>query len=145
MISSRARFARMFFGCNERVLAWKWSGGIGENPIALSNNKTAAEKISMGADLRTVQRTYFLVISKSQSCCGAGDPAVDPGAAGETPGGPRDKMSVLRPPSRTNKNRIEHIKRPATKMPIAMSTPSCEKLMAPLSTSARKPTAVVRA
>ena len=35
--------------------------------------------------------------------------------------------------------------RPATKIPIAMSTPSCEKLMAPLSTSARNPTAVVSA
>src|SRR5213593_411093 len=30
-------------------------------------------------------------------------------------------------------------------MPIAMSTPSCEKLMAPLSNSARNPTAVVSA
>src|SRR5207244_10226679 len=122
MISSSARFARMFFGCNERVLAWKWSGGIGEKPIALSNNKTAPEKISMGAGLRTVQRTYFLVISKSQSCCSAGDLAVDPGAADETPAGPTDKMSVLRPPSRTNRNKIEHMKRPATKMPIAIST-----------------------
>src|SRR5206468_12275548 len=110
MISSRARFARMFFGCKERVLAWKWSGGIGEKPIALSSNKTAPEKISMGAGLRTVQCTYFLVISKSQSCCGAGDVAVDPGAAGETPARPTDKMFALRPTPRTNRNRIEPIK-----------------------------------
>ena len=99
----------------------------------------------MGAGLRTVQRTYLLVMSKSQSGCGAGDLAVDPGAAGETFAGRPDMMSVLRPPSRTNKNRIEHIKRPATKIPIAISTPSCEKLMASLSTRARKPTAVVSA
>src|SRR6266508_3309163 len=41
--------------------------------------------------------------------------------------------------------RLSVANKPATKMPIAMSTPSCEKLMAPLSTSARNPTAVVSA
>jgi hypothetical protein len=34
---------------------------------------------------------------------------------------------------------------PATEMPIAISTPSWEKLIDPLNTSARNPTAVVSA
>jgi len=38
-----------------------------------------------------------------------------------------------------------HMKRPAKKMPIAISTPSCEKPSDPLRISARNPTAVVSA
>ena len=57
----------MFFGCNERGLASKRSGGTGEKPIAVSSNKIAVEKISIGAGLRTVQRTYFVTASNSQS------------------------------------------------------------------------------
>jgi hypothetical protein len=57
----------MFPGCNERVLASKWSGGIGEKPIAVRIKKSAVEQTSMGAGFRTVQRTYFLTLSKSQS------------------------------------------------------------------------------
>ena len=111
----------MFFGCKERVLASKRSGGTGEKPMAVSNNNAAPEKISIGAGLRTVHRTYFLTISKSQSW----------------------RTAACR--SGTNRNKIEHMNNPATKMPMAMSTPSWEKLIAPLSTSARNPTAVVSA
>src|SRR5439155_11386194 len=68
----------MFFGCNERGLASKRSGGTGEKPIAVSSNKIAAEKISIGAGLRTVQRTYFRTSSKSQSCCCTGILPVGP-------------------------------------------------------------------
>ena len=153
---SSARFARMFFGCNERVLASNRSGGTGEKPMAVSSSKTAPEHISMGAGRATVQRTYFRASSKSQSCCGtgivpAGTDFTDSARAefvelaGKMPAGPTNKMSVLRRSSLTNKNKMEHMNRPATKMPMAMSTPSSEKLMAPLSTRARKPTAVVSA
>src|SRR4029077_10579099 len=105
----------MFFGCNERGLASKRSGGTGEKPITVSSNKIAAEKISIGAGLRTVQRTYFRTSSKSQSCCCTGilplgpvgvspariDLARSTGAefpypAGKMPAAPTDEMSVLR-------------------------------------------------
>src|SRR5437016_4188080 len=45
MMMSSARFARMFFGCNERVLASNRSGGTGEKPMAVSSSKTAHEHI----------------------------------------------------------------------------------------------------
>src|SRR6266699_7056828 len=103
----------MFFGSNERVLASKRSGGLGEKPNAVSNNKSALEKISIGAGRRTVHRTYFLTISKTQSW----------------------RSGVWRSPIKRNK--AEHINRPATKMPIAIRTPSWEKPIDPLRTSAR--------
>ena len=121
MIVSSAWPARMFFGWSERVLVSNWSGGTGEKPMAVSSSKTPQEKISIGAGLCTIPRTYLATRSKSQS------------------------WATAPCRSRTNKNKIEHMKRPATKMPIAIRTPSSEKLIAPLSTSARKPTAVVSA
>src|SRR4029077_14120410 len=75
----------MFFGCNERGLASKRSGGTGEKPIAVSSTKIAAEKISIGAGLHTVQRTYFRTSSESQSCCRTGILPVGP--VGVSPAG----------------------------------------------------------
>ena len=57
----------MFFGCSERVLASNRSGGLGENPIPVSNNNTALEEINIVAGRRTVHRTYFFTRSNSQS------------------------------------------------------------------------------
>src|SRR4029077_2991916 len=110
-----------FFGWSERVLASNSSGGTGEKPMAVSSNKTAQEKISMGAGLRTIQRTYLAARSKSQSwrstgILPVGTVGVSPAgsdftdslfagilaSAGKMPAGPTDKMSVLRL-SRTNK------------------------------------------
>src|SRR5438874_4118047 len=62
----------MFFGWSERVLASNWSGGTGEKPMAVSSSKIAQENISIGAGLRTIQRTYLATRSKSQSWCSTG-------------------------------------------------------------------------
>src|SRR5262249_47385736 len=104
----------MFFGCSERVLASNSSGGTGAKPKAVSSSKTAQEKISMGAGLRTIKRTYRATRSKSQSRRSTGilpvglvgvstagrdftdstlAEAVAP--AGRLPAGPTDRMSVL--------------------------------------------------
>src|SRR5215831_19692141 len=124
----------MFFGCSERVLASNWSGGTGEKPMAVSSSKAAQENISIGTGLRAIPRTYLATRSKSQSRRGTGilpvglvgvlpagrdftdsmfAEAVAP--AGKMPAGPTDRMSVPRRSSRTNKNKIEHMNRPATK------------------------------
>src|SRR6266704_1438917 len=60
---------------------------MGENPIAVSNNRNALEKIRMGAGRWTLHRTYFRTTSKIQSW---------------RTGGCR---------SRTNRNTIERIKK----------------------------------
>ena len=44
-----------------------------------------------------------------------------------------------------NKNKIVHMKRPAKKIPMAMSTPSSENPIEPLRINAKNPNAVVSA
>src|ERR1017187_3220248 len=108
MIDSRARLARLFFGSRERILASKERGGLGENPNALKANKMVVDRIKTRAGRLTLQRTYFFTTPNSQSC----------------------RIGACR--SRTKRNRIVHMKRPAKRMPMAMSTPSWEKPIEPL-------------
>src|ERR1043166_6605690 len=93
----------MFFGWSERVLASNWIEGTGEKLMAVRSSKTAPEIISIGTGLREIHWTYFATRSKSQS----------------------RRMGPCR--SRTNRNKIEHMNRPATKIPIAIKTPSSGK------------------